>query len=58
MTIDKDFLNEIYDALSEMKNYADDGMCDRNDPEFSEFFESVDNATRILKKLDTILYND
>lgn len=49
--MNKDFLERIYDSLSEMIGYADDGMISRNDPEFSEFFASVDTAREVLEEV-------
>lgn len=53
--VDEEFLFDLSTALQSMTNYADDGMLNRNDPEFKEFFDEVDRAREILTKLDTLL---
>lgn len=49
--IDLKFLNKVYDCLGSMINYADDGMLDRNDPMYSEFFHDIDMANKTLDEL-------
>lgn len=51
-TISMDMLERILEDLGNMLNYADDGMLDRNDPEFADFFRRVDQAQETLDKLN------
>lgn len=53
----KELLEKIINSLSEMINYADDGMVSRDDPDFEEFYEKVDNANKLLNEL-TALYEE
>lgn len=50
-TIDAALLAEIITSLGNMIDYADDGMVNRNDPDFAHFFEEVDGARNLLDKL-------
>lgn len=50
-TVDTALLAEIITSLGNMIDYADDGMIDRNDPDFTQFFEEVDRARNLLDKL-------
>lgn len=50
-TVDTALLAEIITSLENMIDYADDGMIDRNDPDFTQFFEEVDRARNLLDKL-------
>jgi hypothetical protein len=52
--ISKDMLGKIIDSLSSMINYADDGAIPRDDEDYKDFFESVDEACDILDKLNEI----
>ena len=56
--VKKEFLENLYDSLADMTNYADDGGLNRNDSDYKEFFESVDNARNMLEKLDSVLYRN
>lgn len=53
----KELLEKIIDSLSEMINYVNDGMVSRDDPDFKEFYEKVDNANELLNEL-TALYEE
>lgn len=55
MTLSKDFIREITDSLTQMRDYADDGMLDRDDPDYQDFFEALDNADAVLEKLNRII---
>lgn len=52
--ISKEMLGKIMDSLSSMIDYADDGSIPRDDEDYKDFFESVDNACDILDKLNEI----
>ena len=42
------------EALETMTNYADDGIVSRNDPDYQEFYNDIDNARKIIKTLREI----
>ena len=46
-----DMLEKIMNSLDTMINYADDGMVDRDDPDFDFFYGKVDEAREVLEKL-------
>lgn len=50
-----DLLEQLADSLTEMIGYADDGALNRNDPDFADFFNKVDQAKKVLEKLCKIL---
>lgn len=43
-------INDLTDSLASMTDYADDGMLNRNDPEYKDFFEAVDKARETLEQ--------
>lgn len=45
-----DLLYSLIDSLSSMTDYADDGTLNRDDQEYKDFFEEVDNARETLKQ--------
>jgi len=45
---------EALEALETMTNYADDGIVSRNDPDYQEFYNDIDNARKIIKTLREI----
>lgn len=51
-TISLEMLERILEDLANMIMYADDGMLDRYDPEFADFFARVDKAQETLDKLN------
>jgi hypothetical protein len=52
MSIPLDLFDNLVESLSSMKSYADDGMLDRNDPEYSDFFNAVDQAESVLSQAE------
>lgn len=41
---------DLTDSLASMTNYADDGMLNRDDPDYKDFFEAVDKARETLEQ--------
>ncbi len=46
-----DMLEKVMSSLDSMISYADDGMVDRDDPDFAFFYGKVDEAREVLEKL-------
>lgn len=53
--MNKEFLKEVADCLSDMIDFADDGALDRNDLSYAYFFEKVEYARDVLKELDNYI---
>ena len=51
-----DFLEDILHSLESMKYYADDGIVSRNDPDFKEFYNEVDQAQVVIDKINELLW--
>lgn len=49
--ISKDLLSEIIDSLSTMYDYANDGTISREDKDYSFYWEELDKANDLIKKL-------
>jgi len=50
----KELLSETIDSLNDMIEYADDGIISRYDINFKTFFEKIDKAKEVLKKLNEL----
>lgn len=55
--IDRDLLWKIVDCFEDTINYANDGMIDRNDKDYSGFFDTIDKGNELIEKLCEILNN-
>lgn len=55
--VDKELISNALVSLDLMIDYADDGMLDRNDPDFKDFFKAVDEARENWKILDRAIEN-
>lgn len=53
--MNKEFLREVADCLSDMIDFADDNAPDRNDLDYAYYFEKLDYARDVLKELDILL---
>lgn len=49
--ISKELLSDIIDSLSTMYDYANDGTIPREDKDYSFYFEELDKADDLIKKL-------
>ena len=48
ITINKELFYRLLTSLESMTDYADDGMLNRNDPDYKYFFESLDEAREVI----------
>lgn len=44
-------LATVVDSLDTVTDYADDGNLDRDDPDFSDFFEAIDRARNLSQEI-------
>ena len=42
--------DDILDSIYTMMFYADDGIVSRGNPDYQEYFESIDKAKEVLEK--------
>lgn len=49
-----ELLDEVIESLANMIYYADDGAVSRMDPDFQEFYDKVDKARALLKRLKNL----
>ena len=56
--IEDELFKRLVSSLESMTDYADDGQVSRNDPDFKEFYDAVDEARDVINEAYNVMLKE